>query len=191
MSFGDITGDWDYRSLPANICVGRNCWLERKASFEGFRSERDPGLVLGNDVKVYTWSTFNIEPGGYVEVGDESVLVGPVFMCALSIVIGRRVHISYQVTIADSDFHPRDPQLRREDAVANSPYGDRSSRPRVVGQDVIIEDDVKIGIGAIILKGVRIGYGAHIGAGAVVARDVPAHATVAGNPAEVQHVSAG
>jgi 2,3,4,5-tetrahydropyridine-2,6-dicarboxylate N-succinyltransferase len=50
---------------------------------------------------------------------------------------------------------------------------------------VVIEDDAWIGIGAIVLKGVRIGAGARVGAGAVVARDVPAGASVEGNPARV------
>ena len=40
-----------------------------------------------------------------------------------------------------------------------------------------------IGIGAIVLKGVRVGRGARIAAGSVVTRDVPEGGTVAGNPA--------
>jgi acetyltransferase-like isoleucine patch superfamily enzyme len=120
-----------------------------------------------------------------LEVGDDSVLVGAVFMCAESIHIGRRVIISYNVTIADSDFHPHDPELRKQDAMANAPAGDRSRRPAVVARPVVIEDDAWIGIGAIILKGVRVGRGARVGAGAVVTRDVPAGASVVGNPARL------
>lgn len=48
-----------------------------------------------------------------------------------------------------------------------------------------IEDDADLGVGAIVLPGVRIGRGAQIGAGAVVTRDVPAYAVAAGNPARV------
>jgi acetyltransferase-like isoleucine patch superfamily enzyme len=146
---------------------------------------REPGLIIGNRVKVYTWTEFNIEPAGIVEVGDDSTLVGVVFMCAEKISIGKRAIISYNVTIADSDFHPRDPELRRQDAVANAPEGDKSQRPAVIAKPVVIEDDTWIGIGAIILKGVHIGRGARIGAGAVVTKDVPAGATSAGNPARL------
>jgi UDP-2-acetamido-3-amino-2,3-dideoxy-glucuronate N-acetyltransferase len=46
-----------------------------------------------------------------------------------------------------------------------------------------VEDDVSIGAGAVITPGLRIGAGATIGAGAVVTKDVPAGATVMGNPA--------
>jgi acetyltransferase-like isoleucine patch superfamily enzyme len=48
---------------------------------------------------------------------------------------------------------------------------------------VVIEDDVRIGAGAIILSGVTIGAGSIVGAGAVVDRDVPAGMVVVGNPA--------
>jgi acetyltransferase-like isoleucine patch superfamily enzyme len=89
------------------------------------------------------------------------------------------------VTIADSDFHPRDPQARRRDAVASAPESDATGRPAVESRPVRIGDGAWIGIGAIVLKGVRVGAGARIGAGAVVARDVPDGATVEGNPARV------
>jgi acetyltransferase-like isoleucine patch superfamily enzyme len=183
--FKGLTGGWDYATLPGNIRVGTDCYLERLDSFKRFRSTRTPGLVLGNRVKVYTWTDFNIEPGAVVEVGDDSILVGAVFMCADSIRIGRRVVVSYNVTIADSDFHPHDPELRRMDAIANAPDGERAHRPAVVARPVVIEDEAWIGIGAIILKGVRIGRGARVAAGAVVTKDVPAAATVNGNPARL------
>ncbi len=180
-----ITGAWNYAALPKNVHLGPDCFLERKDSFKRFRSTRQPGLVLGARVRAYTWTEFNIEPTGFVEVGDDSTLVGVVFMCAESIRLGRRVIVSYNVTIADSDFHPRDPALRRQDAIANAPYGDRSQRPVVVSKPVVIEDDAWIGIGAIILKGVHIGRGARVGAGAIVTKDVPAGATAVGNPARI------
>lgn len=103
-------------------------------------------------------------------------------MCAESIVLGKWVVVSYNVTIADCDFHPKDPELRKQDAIANAPQGDKSRRPKLETRPVIIEDDVWIGIGAIILKGVHIGRGAKIGAGAVVTSNVPAGATIIGNP---------
>ena len=181
--FAEITGRWDYGSLPQNVVVGRNCWLERKGCFGRFRSQQRPGLVLGDRVRVYTWATFNVEPEGYLEVGDDSVLVGPVFMCAQRIIVGRRVVISYNVTIADSDFHPIDPDARKRDAIANAPEGNRSQRPVYASRPVIVEDDARIGIGAIILKGVTIGRGAEVGAGAVVTANVPRGQRVMGNPA--------
>jgi acetyltransferase-like isoleucine patch superfamily enzyme len=86
--------------------------------------------------------------------------------------IGNRVLVGAGALIIDSDAHPLHPEDRLRGACpANSP--------------VEIEDDVFIGARAIILKGVRIGQGAVVGAGAVVTSDVPAFTIAAGNPARV------
>lgn len=55
-----------------------------------------------------------------------------------------------------------------------------------VGEDgmVVIEDDFWIGACAIILKGVTVGEGSVIGAGAVVTRDIPPYSVYTGAPAE-------
>jgi acetyltransferase-like isoleucine patch superfamily enzyme len=50
---------------------------------------------------------------------------------------------------------------------------------------VVVEDDSDIGVGAILLPGTRIGRGAQVAAGAVVAENVPEYAIVAGVPARV------
>jgi acetyltransferase-like isoleucine patch superfamily enzyme len=185
MNIQELTGQWDYETLPSNVRVGPGCFLERKASFQRYRSEKPVGLRLGANVVAYTWTEFNIDPGGQLIVDDDTTLVGAIFMCSERITIGQRVIVSYHVTIADSDFHPVDKEARRLDAIANAPGGDRSKRPPVESRPVVIEDDAWIGIGAIILKGVRIGQGARVAAGSVVTRDVPAGSTVAGNPARI------
>lgn len=50
---------------------------------------------------------------------------------------------------------------------------------------VVIEDDVWVGARAIILRGVKVGRGAVVGAGALVNKSVPPYAIVGGNPAKV------
>lgn len=186
-----LAGTWDYAALPDNVVLGEGCYLESKGSFRRFRSARQPGLVLGRNARVYNWTAFTVEPDGVITVGDDAHLVGAVFWCAGRITIGDRVIISYHVMIADSDFHPRDPDQRRLDTIAIAPAGDPTQRPPLVTKPVTIEDDVTIGIGAIILKGVRIGARARVAAGAVVTSDVPAGATVAGNPARIVAPGAG
>ena len=52
----------------------------------------------------------------------------------------------------------------------------------------VIEDDVKIGVGAKVLGPVRVGRGAQIGANAVVVHDVPPGAVVVGIPARVLRI---
>ena len=51
---------------------------------------------------------------------------------------------------------------------------------------IAIDDDAWIGVGAIILDGVRIGKGAVVGAGSVVTHDIPDEAIVFGVPAQIK-----
>ncbi len=50
---------------------------------------------------------------------------------------------------------------------------------------VVVEDDADIGIGSVILPGVKIGRGVQIGAGAVVTKSVPDYAVAVGVPAQI------
>lgn len=59
------------------------------------------------------------------------------------------------------------------------------NRSATYGRRIVIEDKVWIGINSTILPGVRIGYGAIVGAGSVVTKDVEPMTIVAGNPARV------
>lgn len=62
---------------------------------------------------------------------------------------------------------------------------DLEARARDHRDEVLIEDDVWIGFGAIVLSGVTIGRGAIVAAGAVVIKDVEPYSIVAGNPAKM------
>lgn len=111
--------------------------------------------------------------GAVIRVGNDCGATGAVLVADERIDVGDRVLLGANVLITDTDFHPLDPAVRRESPQA----GARAP--------VVIEDDVFIGTQAVILKGVHIGRGAVVGAGAVVTRAVPAGAVVAGNPARI------
>jgi acetyltransferase-like isoleucine patch superfamily enzyme len=94
---------------------------------------------------------------------------------ARSVEIGRHCLLASGVSIADYDGHPLDPVARRQGATS----------PKTAIHSVVIGDDVWIGAGATILKGVHIGDRAIVAARAVVTKDVPTDCIVAGNPARV------
>ncbi|MFC3549916.1 sugar O-acetyltransferase [Lysobacter cavernae] len=106
---------------------------------------------------------FNLHLGRGVFLNFNCVILDVV---AVEIGDGTQIGPAVQIYTAD---HPRDPALRRE--------GWESGKPVRIGRNVWI------GGGAIILPGVTIGDDALVGAGSVVTRDVPAGATVIGNPA--------
>ena len=63
--------------------------------------------------------------------------------------------------------------------------GDPDFKPDPALSELIVEDDVWIGYGAIVLSGLRVGRGAVIAAGSVVTRDVEPYAIMAGTPARL------
>ena len=84
--------------------------------------------------------------------------------------IGRKVYVSENVSIRDSDNHT----LMYDGKITTN-----------ISAPIVIEDNVWIGMNVTILKGVHIGTGAVIAAGAVVTKDVPAGCLAAGVPAKV------
>jgi maltose O-acetyltransferase len=109
-------------------------------------------------VKIYGHE--NIIIGNNVNVNDDVILQS----CeGAKIKIGNNVTISYRAMLITGGFRIN----QNGDLVKNH-----------IGKDIVIEDDVWIGAGAIILPGVIVKKGAIIAAGAIVAFDVPEYSLV-------------
>ena len=108
-----------------------------------------------------------------MRIGD-GTWIGPTcfFHSAGGLTIGRNVGIGPAVKILTSTHA----EAGREVPILHAP---------IRRAPVVIEDDADLGIGAIVLPGVRVGRGAQVGAGAVVTEDVPEYAVEAGVPARV------
>ena len=169
---------------PANVRLGPNTLVTGDLSFKRFRNNEPDALVIGANCTM-DGVHFALGEKGRVQIGDYCYFTNAVLLCELEMRIGNYVVIGWNATIADSDFHPLTPAERIADAIACSPLGQGRPRPEIPKRPVTIEDDVWIGPNATILKGVRIGTGAFIEAGSLVTRDVPAHARIMGNPAQV------
>jgi acetyltransferase-like isoleucine patch superfamily enzyme len=177
-------GDWFDRKIPANIIVGENTVMDSSVCFKNYFSSLPVGLRVGENVTFWRTS-LAAEENALIEIGDNCYLTNASLVCSERITIGSNVLIAGGVTIADSDFHPVMPAARLADTIAVSAVGNRLKRPPISTKPIIIEDDVWIGFNATILKGVRIGAGAMVEAGALVISDVPPNTIVAGNPARV------
>jgi UDP-2-acetamido-3-amino-2,3-dideoxy-glucuronate N-acetyltransferase len=131
-------------------------------------------------------------------IGDES-RVGPFVEIQLGAVVGARCKVQSHTFVCNGV------ELGDEVFVGHGVMFINDRRPKATNDNgelqteadwelerTIVERRASIGSGAVILGGVRIGAGALVGAGAIVTRDVPAGATVMGNPARVgAHVVGG
>lgn len=138
--------------------------------FRSFRAMLVRGCIssCGRDVNIERGAT--ISSG--LRISDRSG-IGINCVCAGSITIGKDVMMAPECVILT-----RNHAFERTD-IPMGAQGVQQEKP------VFIGNDVWIGQRVIILPGVRIGDGVIIGAGAVVTKDVPDYAVVAGNPARI------
>jgi acetyltransferase-like isoleucine patch superfamily enzyme len=177
-------GYWTEGATPRNIEIGDGSIIMGDYAFKRHLSTQVPAVRIGQCCTI-DGVHFATGPLGRITIGDWCYLTNVVLLCDLELTIGNYVRIGWNTSIADTDFHPINPALRIEDAIACSPIADKKIRPPITCSGVVIEDDVWIGPQATILKGVRIGAGAFVEPGAVVTRNVPPRARVMGNPARV------
>lgn len=122
-----------------------------------------------------------------IKLGPQSTIAAHVFITGNQITIGRNSIVNrfayldgrYALDIGNNV------NISHYVIIHTLTHDLNSSSFQAVGRKVTIEDDVWIGVRAIILPGVRVGRGAVVGAGAVVTKDVPAYSVVAGVPAAV------
>lgn len=115
-----------------------------------------------------------------LHIGNDVQINDSCHIAALEYIsIGNNVLIGSQVYISDHDHGD----------VLDLKNADIPKKRALVCAPVIIEDNVWIGEKAIILKGVTIGMGSVIGAGAVVTKDVPPFTVAIGVPAKASVVS--
>jgi acetyltransferase-like isoleucine patch superfamily enzyme len=116
-----------------------------------------------------------LRPNASITIGSNSGLSGVAICAAESVEIGSECLLGADVQIFDTDFHKIGPENRRYDSLPEN----------IPSAPVVIEDNVFLGVGCKVMKGVRIGRNSIIGAGAIVTKDIPADSIAVGNPAKV------
>lgn len=155
-SLGSIPEVAHPRSL---VIFGRNIHLGKFAQ-----------LICASDncIRFTTWPSKQAD--AEIRIGDYCLISpGVRISAAQSIHIGDNCMLAAKVTISDSDWHGIYNRIR--------PF--RCIKP------IVIENNVWLGEGVIVTKGVRIGENSVVGTGAVVTKDIPANCVAAGNPARV------
>jgi acetyltransferase-like isoleucine patch superfamily enzyme len=171
-------------AFPPGVKVAQGTIITGAGSFRRFQSAHADALLIGRDCTL-DHCQFSAGKSARISIGDQCYLTSVILMCESEIRIGNRVMIGWNSALADSDFHPIDPALRIQDAVALAPGPKARGRPPIESTPITIEDDVWIGPMVTILKGVTIGTGAFIEPGSMITRDIPASTRVGGNPAIV------
>jgi galactoside O-acetyltransferase len=177
----------DYRSLlnfkyllkDVNFLIGNSTDIR----YSKIRYKAKSTLIVGSDSLIETSIAFERE-GAKVIIGDRTFIGGfSTLSVAENISIGDDVLISWGVNIVDHNSHAISFSKRKND-VLDGKKG-KKDWLNVTISPVHIGNKVWIGSNSIILKGVTIGEGSIIGAGAVVTKDVLPWTIVAGNPARI------
>lgn len=162
------TGAWRLACARWSL---RQCKRGRWVRTRGFPLVEGRGEIqIGNGVAIWSHlarTQLSAGPGARLSIGDHTfVNTGASISARKQVSIGSRCQIANHVVIMDNDFHGLEDRDRPEPPEA-----------------IIIEDDVWLAVRSTVLKGVRIGRGAVVAAGAVVVNDVPPYTLVAGVPA--------
>lgn len=150
------------------------------------RRARGSSIILGKNVEIRNGSWANVTGVNHrtclatrskvakITIGDNVGISGGSIVATEAIHIGNNVLIGSNCLIIDNDFHPIKPENRRYNKVD------------IGSKSVIIEDNVFIGAGSIILKGSIIGQNSVIGAGSIVTGKIPSNSIAFGNPIRIK-----
>lgn len=143
-------------------------WVRKVRSNGLIVMKRNSLIKIKNNFRIYSSCKIVMKENSVMSLGSGYINSNVNINCTEKITIGEGVAISENVIIRDSDTHPI--------------FSDPNHK---MTKEIFIGNKVWIGMNVIVLKGVTIGDGAIIAAGAIVTKDVPAQTMVAGIPAKV------
>jgi acetyltransferase-like isoleucine patch superfamily enzyme len=185
---------WPYAPYKARVALAHRYvqgYIAPSAQISGRRIKRGRHTFIGDGVVIYQRQDGGqIELGDFVELHRDTIIecgrggsltigerTGIQPRCQLSayveqIIIGCRCQIAPQCA-----FYPYDHGTAAGQPIHNQPLTSRGP--------IVLEDDVWLGYGVVVLSGVTIGAGTVVGAGSVVTRNLPAGVIAVGVPARI------
>lgn len=162
--------------IDPRLVLGTNALVSARVDHAG-----QTRLVVGDNAVVHGY-LFLQRDGAEIRIGNNTAVnSGTVISAVQSVVIEDDVLISFNCTIMDCDGHSIRLSERRGDL-----WQHRTARPnydKAATRPIRICHGAWLGAHCMVLKGVTVGVGAIVAAGAVVTRDVPDWTIVGGNPA--------
>jgi acetyltransferase-like isoleucine patch superfamily enzyme len=152
--------------------LARNVYIGDRAII--YQSRNGGPVELAEGVHLYSDIIIETGDGGHITIGADTHIQP---RCQLSAYKGY-IQIGSRVDIAPNcSFYPYNHAFAPGSAIRYQPL--------ITKGGIVIDDDSWLGVGVIVLDGVRIGKGAVVGAGSVVTHDVPDEAIAIGAPARV------
>jgi len=155
-----------------DIVYGENIFIDERVLI--FQDHEGGKVTLENKVRLYRDTIIQTGHKGCVSIGENTAIQPHCQFSAYasSIIIGKSVQIA-----PNCSFYPYNHGMNINKLLSKQPLQSKG--------DIVIEDDVWLGVGVIVLDGVKIGKGAIIGAGSVVTKNIPENAIAVGAPARV------
>ena len=175
--------DWYPGTIPENVSIDEEAYLETSFSFHLYRSEAEVGVRYERGAHSYLGTMFDVGPAGRVRLGEYALVHGARIICDERVEIGDYAMLSWNVVLMDSYRVPPSPEGRRA-LLRELPEAEpRALPPDGTARPVIVESNTWIGFDSCVLPGVTVGRGSIVGAKSVVTEDVEPYTVVAGNPA--------
>lgn len=172
-----------YKLKKNNVTLGKKVVFKKKALVN---VHKEASVIIGDNVIInsnnngYHVNMFSPcklmadRPNAIIEIGDNTRLHGSCLHAYKKISIGKNCLIAANCQIIDGNGH-------------DLSFPDTSNRINTKGdsKEVIIEDDVWLATGVVVLPGVKIGKGSVITANSVVHKDIPPMVIAGGNPIKI------
>jgi acetyltransferase-like isoleucine patch superfamily enzyme len=154
------------------MSFGAHIFIDDRALI--FQAEYGGPVKIGDRVAIHRDVIIQTGFGGTVTLGPESRLPTRCILAAYkgNIIIGKGVGLAPYCVL-----YPYNHGVAPDQPIRKQPFESKG--------DIIIEDEVWLGVGVTVLDGVKIGKGAVVGAGSVVTKDIPEGAIAFGVPARV------